>query len=153
MRQVEQPPLGTAMIRDRQQTLFEIAVFYIDLSALNGPKPGAVMHYTLKLTQIGNSVGVILPKEVLAQLKLEKGDAVFLTESPDGYDPGFERQMSKAEEIMKRRRNVLRDLAKRRWSPGSAKPSSGPSIQHSSPSLPAIRARPPLLPESTKRHP
>ncbi|MDD2768227.1 MAG: AbrB/MazE/SpoVT family DNA-binding domain-containing protein [Methylococcus sp.] len=75
------------------------------------------MHYTLNLTQIGNSVGVILPKEVLARLKLEKGDAVFLTESPDGYrvvgyDPGFERQMSEAEEIMKRRRNVLRELAK-----------------------------------------
>lgn len=75
------------------------------------------MHYTLRLTQIGDSVGVILPKEVLARLKLEQGDAVFLAESPDGfhilgYDPGFERQMSEAEEIMKRRRNVLRELAK-----------------------------------------
>ena len=46
----------------------------------------------LKLTQIGNSVGVILPKEILARLKAEKGDTVFVTESPDGivltpYDP------------------------------------------------------------------
>ncbi len=73
--------------------------------------------HALKLTQIGNSVGVILPKEVLAAMKLEKGDTVFLTESPDGYrvtamDPGFEQQMSLAEEIMKRRRHVLRELAK-----------------------------------------
>jgi putative addiction module antidote len=75
------------------------------------------MHFTLKLTQIGNSVGVILPKEALARMKLEKGDTVFLTESPDGYritefDPDFEKQMTLAEEIMKRRRNVLRELAK-----------------------------------------
>lgn len=75
------------------------------------------MHFTLKLTQIGNSVGVILPKEALARMKLEKGDTVFLTESPDGYritefDPDFEGQMTLAEEIMKRRRNVLRELAK-----------------------------------------
>ena len=41
--------------------------------------------HTLKLTQIGNSVGVILPKDVLAKLKLEKGDSIFITETPDGY--------------------------------------------------------------------
>lgn len=73
--------------------------------------------FTLKLTQIGNSVGVVLPKEALAQLKLEKGDTVFLTEAPGGfrlsaYDPDFETQMNAARKIMKRRRNVLRELAK-----------------------------------------
>ena len=73
--------------------------------------------HTLKLTQIGNSVGVVLPKELLARLKLEKGDTVFLTESPDGYritphDPAFEAQMEAAREIMKSRRAVLRELAK-----------------------------------------
>ncbi|MBE0550031.1 MAG: AbrB/MazE/SpoVT family DNA-binding domain-containing protein [Rubrivivax sp.] len=72
---------------------------------------------TLKLTQIGNSVGVILPKEILARLKLEKGDAVFVTETPDGvaltpYDPVFEGQMAAARRIMKKRRDVLRELAK-----------------------------------------
>ena len=41
------------------------------------------MHFTLKLTQIGNSVGVVLPKEALAALKLDKCDTVFLTDSPD----------------------------------------------------------------------
>ncbi len=71
----------------------------------------------LKLTQIGNSVGVILPKEVLARLKLEKGDTVYLTEVANGvtltpYSTEFETQMSAAREVMKRRRNVLRELAK-----------------------------------------
>ena len=73
--------------------------------------------HTLKLTQIGNSVGFVLPKEAAAHLKVEKGDVVYLTESPDGfrltpYDPAFEAQMSMAERIMKKRRNVLRALAK-----------------------------------------
>ena len=72
---------------------------------------------TLKLTQIGNSVGVILPREILSRLKLEKGDSVFVTETPDGvaltpYDPAFEDQMVAARRIMKKRRDVLRELAK-----------------------------------------
>jgi putative addiction module antidote len=72
---------------------------------------------TLKLTQIGNSVGVILPKEVLARLKLEKGDTVFVTDASNGihlspYDPDFEAQMGAARAVMKKRRNVLRELAK-----------------------------------------
>jgi putative addiction module antidote len=71
----------------------------------------------LKLTQIGNSVGVILPKEVLARLKLEKGDTVYVTDSADGikltpYSEEFSSQMEAAREVMKRRRNVLRELAK-----------------------------------------
>ena len=72
---------------------------------------------TLKLTQIGNSVGVIFPKEILARLKVGKGDTLFVTETPGGlrlmpYDAGFEAQMSAARRIMKRRRSVLRELAK-----------------------------------------
>jgi putative addiction module antidote len=71
----------------------------------------------LKLTQIGNSVGVILPKEVLARLKLEKGDTVFVTDAANGvmltpYNPEFEAQMEAARQVMKKRRNVLRELAK-----------------------------------------
>lgn len=71
----------------------------------------------LKLTQIGNSVGVILPKEVLARLRVEKGNVIYLTESPDGYritphSEEFEAQMKAAREIMKERRAVLRELAK-----------------------------------------
>lgn len=72
---------------------------------------------SLKLVQIGNSVGFVLPKEAASKLKVEKGDVVFLTESPDGYrispyDPVFEKQMKAAEHIMKKRRHVLRALAK-----------------------------------------
>ena len=72
----------------------------------------------IKLTQIGNSVGVILPKEVLAGMKLGKGDTVYLTQTADGgvtlspYDDEFGRQMEAARRIMKKRRNVLRELAK-----------------------------------------
>jgi putative addiction module antidote len=72
---------------------------------------------TLKLTQIGNSVGVILPKEVLARLKLEKGDTVFVTEAANGvmltpYSAEFAQQMTAARRIMKKRRSVLHELAK-----------------------------------------
>jgi putative addiction module antidote len=71
----------------------------------------------LKLTKIGNSVGVVLPKESLARLGVEAGDLLYLTESPDGYrltpyDPQFEKQMSAARQVMKKRRAALRELAK-----------------------------------------
>ena len=71
----------------------------------------------LKLTTVGSSTGVVLPKEVLARLKIEKGDVVFLTDAPDGYritpyDPEFERQMNLARKVMRERRNVLKELAK-----------------------------------------
>ena len=71
----------------------------------------------LKLTQIGNSTGVALPKEALEKLHVSKGDVIYLTETPDGfritpYDSEFERQMTVAKEAMKKRRNVLRELAK-----------------------------------------
>ena len=70
----------------------------------------------LKLTAVGNSVGVVLPKEVLAKLKAQKGDTLFLTETPDGYeisvyDPEFEKQMEAARQVMRRYRNTLRQLA------------------------------------------
>lgn len=71
----------------------------------------------LKLTQIGNSIGVILPKEVLARLKLEKGDTVFVTETPDGialtpYDPAIEEQVKLGREFMREYRDTFRALAK-----------------------------------------
>jgi putative addiction module antidote len=73
--------------------------------------------HKLKLTQIGNSVGLILPKEVLARLKVEKGDTVFVTETPDGvsitpYDTSVEEQMKLGREIMREYRDTLRILAK-----------------------------------------
>jgi len=72
---------------------------------------------TLKVTKIGNSTGLLLPKEVTARLQVEPGDVVYLTEAPDGYritphDPDFERQMASARKLMKKRRTALRELAK-----------------------------------------
>jgi putative addiction module antidote len=72
---------------------------------------------TLKVTTIGASAGVILPKEALARLKVGKGDLLYLTEAPDGYrltpcDPDFERQMAAAEAIMQEDRDILHALAK-----------------------------------------
>lgn len=71
----------------------------------------------LKVTTVGSSAGIVLPKEVLSRLKIAKGDSVFLTESPEGfritpYDPEFERQMGLARKVMSERRDVLRALAK-----------------------------------------
>ena len=72
---------------------------------------------TLKLTQIGNSVGVILPKEVLARLKLAKGDTVYMTDMPGGvaltpYDPSFEEQLELGREFMREYKDTFRALAK-----------------------------------------
>lgn len=73
--------------------------------------------HMLKLTQVGNSLGAIFPKDLLAKLDLEKGDEIYLTESPDGlritlHNPEFEEQMNAARDIMKKRRAVLHELAK-----------------------------------------
>jgi putative addiction module antidote len=71
----------------------------------------------LKLTQIGNSVGVILPKELLVKLGVGKGDTIYAIDQPDGVrlttaDPDFEAQLAVARKLTKRWRNVLRELAK-----------------------------------------
>jgi putative addiction module antidote len=71
----------------------------------------------LKLTQIGNSVGLILPKEVLTLLKVEKGDSVFVTETPEGvsispYDTSVDEQLKLGREIMREYRDTLRILSK-----------------------------------------
>ncbi|MBP7368019.1 MAG: AbrB/MazE/SpoVT family DNA-binding domain-containing protein [Pseudoxanthomonas sp.] len=70
----------------------------------------------LKITTIGNSAGVILPKELLARLRLEKGDELHALETPDGirltkYDPEFAAQMEVAERVMREHRDLLRKLA------------------------------------------
>jgi putative addiction module antidote len=72
----------------------------------------------LKIRRFGNSLGVVLPKEVIQRLQTGDGERVFLIEAGDGdyrltpYDPAFEKKMAKAEEIMGRYRNTLRALAK-----------------------------------------
>jgi putative addiction module antidote len=75
------------------------------------------MNATVKIIQIGNSLGVTLPKEVLAELNSGKGDTLILSKSPDGirltaYDPETSRQLEVMREVMKKRRHALRELAK-----------------------------------------
>ena len=70
----------------------------------------------LKITTIGNSAGVVLPRELLARLRLEKGDTLYATEVPGGiklmpYDPTLEQQMEVAEKVMREDRDVLRKLS------------------------------------------
>lgn len=70
----------------------------------------------LKITAIGNSAGVILPRELLARLRVEKGDELYALETPDGikltsYDPALAKQMEVAEKVMRKDRHVLRKLA------------------------------------------
>jgi len=72
---------------------------------------------TLKITQIGNSLGVVLPKELLARLKLEKGDTLFVTDAPGGvnltpYDPAVEEQLALGREFMREFRDTFHQLAK-----------------------------------------
>jgi putative addiction module antidote len=71
----------------------------------------------LKLIAIGNSTGVILPKDLLARLHVEQGDVLSLIEGKDGFevrksDPAFDAELSAMRDVMKRRRLALRELAK-----------------------------------------
>lgn len=70
----------------------------------------------VKITQIGNSKGIILPKEVLESLDLEKGDALWISKTPEGYslspyDPAVAEQIRVGREIMKEYRDTLKALA------------------------------------------
>ena len=71
----------------------------------------------VKITTVGSSVGVVLPKEALHRMKAKKGDILYLVETPDGYeltpyDKAFGEQLEATEEVMGRYRNALRELAK-----------------------------------------
>lgn len=75
------------------------------------------MNKPLKLIPIGNSTGVILPKDVLARLRVGQGDVLSLVETESGvelraHDPEFEAQMRVARDVMQRRRRALRELAR-----------------------------------------
>jgi putative addiction module antidote len=71
---------------------------------------------TLKVTTVGNSLGVVLPKEVLGKLRVSKGDTLYVLETPDGveltpYRPDFVEQMDAAKAVMHENRDVLRKLS------------------------------------------
>lgn len=74
------------------------------------------MATTVKVTTVGNSVGIVLPKEILNRLHVEKGDTLYLTESPDGirisaYDPNLAKKLDAMESVMRENRDVLKKLA------------------------------------------
>jgi putative addiction module antidote len=74
------------------------------------------MATTVKITTIGNSVGIVLPKEVLNRLHVEKGDSLYVTESPEGvhltpYNSEFARKLDALEQVMRENRDVLKKLA------------------------------------------
>ena len=71
---------------------------------------------TLKLTTVGSSTGVVLPKELLEKLRVSKGDILHVIETPNGieltpYDPEFAKQIAVAEQVMRSDRDVLKKLA------------------------------------------
>ncbi len=73
---------------------------------------------TLKVRKVGNSLGLVLPKDVVSRLRTGEGEELFLLEGPNNtyrltpFDPVFEKKMAQAEEIMARYRNTLHALAK-----------------------------------------
>ncbi|MEO7741395.1 MAG: AbrB/MazE/SpoVT family DNA-binding domain-containing protein [Usitatibacter sp.] len=75
------------------------------------------MANTLKVTQIGNSLGLILPREIVERLRLAKGEEVAVVETAQGieitpFDPDFDKKLEAARKVTKRYRNALRELAK-----------------------------------------
>ena len=75
------------------------------------------MAIEVKVTTVGNSVGIVLPKEVLSRLHVEKGDSLYVTETPDGvqltpYEQDFAAEMEAARRVMRNNRDVLRKLAR-----------------------------------------
>ena len=74
------------------------------------------MSNTLKITTVGNSAGIVLPKEILERLRVKKGDTLYAVETPNGielkpYDPEFARKMEVAKKVMRENRDLLRKLA------------------------------------------
>jgi putative addiction module antidote len=75
------------------------------------------MNTPLRITKIGNSAGIVLPRELLARLRAGVGDTLYVSEAPDGIritaaDPDFAAKMAVAEQIMREDRDILRVLAK-----------------------------------------
>jgi putative addiction module antidote len=74
------------------------------------------MTTTVKVTTVGNSVGIVLPKDMLARLNIQKGDTLYVTETPEGvqltpYNAEFDTTMKAAHDIMRRYRDTLKKLA------------------------------------------
>src|SRR5690242_6451447 len=99
----------------KQSLLARVNLRYYN--SYNGGERGWTM-VKLKVRKVGNSLGVVLPKEVIQRLHTADGEPLFLIDAPEGgylltsYDPDFEKKMAKADDIIGRYRNTLRVLAK-----------------------------------------
>lgn len=74
------------------------------------------MTAAVKVTTVGNSVGIVLPKDMLTRLNIQKGDTLYVTETPDGvqltpYRADFDQTMKVAQDVMRRYRDTLKKLA------------------------------------------
>jgi putative addiction module antidote len=97
-------------------TLANRAIFVITNVITLRERRNCFMATAVKITTIGNSVGIVLPKEVLAKLNVEKGDSLYLIDTPEGiqltpYDQDFANEMEAARRVMRKHRDVLRKLA------------------------------------------
>lgn len=96
--------------------LFDVITNVILLSFWSTEPNDKIMTTSLKITAIGNSSGVILPKEILDKLRVSKGDTLLAIETPNGielsaFDPEVAEQMDVAENVMRKYRDVLKKLA------------------------------------------
>jgi putative addiction module antidote len=71
---------------------------------------------TAKVLTIGSSAGIVLTKDILAHLKVQKGDSLYISDTPNGimltpYDPKFAAEMEAGRRVMRKHRDVLRKLA------------------------------------------
>lgn len=115
-RQRDDPAHASYFVIVKKNTICNVLITSDIITIVKTRISDGYMH-TLKLTQIGNSVGLILPKEVLLRLKLVKGDTVFLTDAPGAvtitpHDPSFEEQLEIGREFMREYRDTFNALAK-----------------------------------------
>jgi putative addiction module antidote len=79
-------------------------------------KQEGAMATAVKITTVGNSAGIVLPKELLSHLNVQKGDSLYVTKTPEGiqlipYNAEFAAQMDVAERVIGKYRDALRRLA------------------------------------------
>jgi putative addiction module antidote len=109
---------------------------------------------TVRVTTVGNSLGIILPKEVLARLRIAKGDTLHLLETVDGiqlcaYDPNFERQVELIDQVARAQRDVLRALVQPRQTAAvPVAPESVADMRSQGQNAPAQATQPSALPNT-----
>ena len=103
--------LGCRLKKSPRQKNFRVLVIILVITSLR-----CVIAATVKVTTVGNSVGVVLPKEVLEYLRIEKGDTLYISETPGGvqltpFKPEFAKVVEAGRRVTRKYRNALRKLA------------------------------------------